>query len=124
MTKGRILYIEDNKINMDIIRKNLEFWEYELIAEFDGTQGVATARREKPNLILVDINLPDVDGVQIIRTLKASSDLSKIPVVALTADATNENRKTCVDAGANGFLVKPINRRELLKTLQDLLLEK
>ena len=124
MTKGRILYIEDNKINMDIIRKNLEFWEYELIAEFDGAQGVSTAAREKPDLILVDINLPDVDGVQIIRTLKATSSLTAIPVVALTADATNENRKTCIDAGANGFLVKPINRRELLKTLQDLLLEK
>lgn len=112
---GRILYIEDDHINMSLIEKMLKLMDYELIMAFDGLTGLQAAQREQPDLILMDINLPDISGIEATRRLKANPNLAHIPVVALTADT--DNYRACREAGCDGYLNKPVSRTSLLKTI-------
>ena len=112
-----ILYIEDNPQNMRLVRKMLKIGGYEMIEATDGLSGVALAARETPDLILMDINLPDIDGLEATARLKADPRLAHIPVIALTANAMHGDRERFIAAGCDGYLAKPVTKNELLNTV-------
>lgn len=114
---AKILYIEDNPQNMRLVRKMLKLGGYDMIEAADGLTGVAVAAREMPDLILMDINLPDIDGLEATARLKASPDLAPIPVIALTANAMHGDRERFIAAGCDGYLAKPVTKNELLNTV-------
>lgn len=114
---ARILYIEDNPQNMRLVRKMLKLGGYDMIEATDGLTGVAVAARERPDLILMDINLPDIDGLEATARLKAAPDMAHIPVIALTANAMHGDRERFIAAGCDGYLAKPVTKTELLNTV-------
>jgi two-component system cell cycle response regulator DivK len=114
---ARILYVEDNPQNMRLVRKILVSVGYDVLEAPDGLTGVALAARERPDLILMDVNLPDINGLEATQRLKASPQLSWIPVVALTANAMHGEREACLAAGCDGYLAKPVMKKELLDTV-------
>lgn len=114
--QARILYIEDDLNNMSLVERMMKLMDYELIMAYDGISGVMKAQHERPDLILMDINLPDISGLEATRRIKSMSELQGIPIVALTADT--ENYHACRDAGCDGYMNKPVNRTSLLKTIQ------
>jgi two-component system, cell cycle response regulator DivK len=117
---AKILYIEDNEQNMRLIRKILLHAGYEFIGAEDGRSGLEMAHAEKPDVIIVDINLPDIDGLEVTMRLK-HSDLAHIPVVALTANAMVGDRERTLEAGCDAYLPKPVSRQDLLKLMTQFL---
>jgi len=113
----RILYIEDNVRNMRLVRKILNHAGYEMIGAAEGLIGLEIAQNEKPDLILMDVNLPDIDGLEATARLKSNPELANIPVIALTANAMHGDRERCLAAGCDGYLAKPVARVLLLNTL-------
>ncbi len=116
--KNRILYIEDNYQNRRLVRRLLKPKGYEIIEAEDGLQGIAIAAREKPDLILMDINMPGIDGMEATSRLKSSPDLAHIPVIAVTAAAMRGDRERIMAAGCDDYLQKPIDNDELIKLVQ------
>jgi two-component system cell cycle response regulator DivK len=116
-----ILYIEDNPQNMRLVRKMLKTGGYSMIEAIDGKTGLQKVHEERPHLILVDINLPDIDGMEITARIKEDSELRNIPVIALTANAMFGDRERFLEGGCDGYLAKPISRRELLSTISQFL---
>lgn len=116
-----ILYVEDNERNMRLVRKFLEHGGYNVLEARDGLSGLQVAEYERPNLILMDINLPDIHGLEVTTRLKNSPALAHIPVVALTANAMHGDKERCLAAGCDGYLAKPINRQDLLNTVAQML---
>ncbi|MCB9455921.1 MAG: response regulator [Anaerolineaceae bacterium] len=114
---AKILYIEDNPQNMRLVRKILRSAGYDVLEATEGLSGVALAAREVPDLILMDVNLPDINGLEATARLKASPQLSWIPVVAVTANAMHGDRENCIAAGCDGYLAKPVMKNELLQTV-------
>lgn len=116
-----ILYIEDNPQNMRLVRKMLKIGGYEMLEAVDGLSGLDIAFKENPALILIDINLPDIDGVEVTKRIKANEDLYHVPVIALTANAMYGDKERFLEAGCDGYLAKPISKRELLDTIEHFL---
>jgi two-component system cell cycle response regulator DivK len=114
---AKILYVEDNPQNMRLVKKMLSVGGYEMLEALDGLTGLAVAEREIPDLILMDINLPDIDGTEATARLKANPALKHIPVIALTANAMFGDREKYIAAGCDGYLAKPISKGELLDLL-------
>lgn len=114
---AKILYIEDNPQNMRLVRKILRSAGYDVLEATEGLSGVAMAAREVPDLILMDVNLPDINGLEATARLKASPQLSWIPVIAVTANAMHGDRENCLAAGCDGYLAKPVMKNELLQTV-------
>ncbi|GAB4324993.1 MAG: response regulator [Phototrophicales bacterium] len=112
-----ILYVEDNPQNMRLVRKMLKGGGYEMIEAPDGQTGVRLALEFKPDLILMDINLPDIDGLEATRQLKSNPKCDHIPIIALTANAMHGDRERFIEAGCDGYIAKPITRNELLNTI-------
>jgi len=110
-----ILYIEDNPDNTMLVRRALESRGYNLITSATGIKGVDTAERETIDLILLDINLPDIDGYEVARRLRASNknELRTIPIIAVTANALKGDAEKALNAGCDVYMSKPINIREL-----------
>lgn len=117
MSGGRILVVEDNYDNMTLITDVLTSLNYEVIKATDGEQGVQMAEAEKPNLILMDLSLPRMDGWTAARHIKANPDLKAIPIIALTAHAMVGDRERALEAGCDDYVSKPINLRELASKL-------
>jgi len=117
MTSGRILLVEDNIDNMTLIADVLQSLNYTVLQAADGQQGLAIAESEKPDLILMDLSLPQMDGWTATRHIKANPELSQIPVIALTAHAMIGDRERALQAGCDDYLTKPINLRELANKL-------
>jgi two-component system cell cycle response regulator DivK len=113
----RIMYIEDNPQNMRLVRKMLIMGGYEMLEATDGHSGVEMALRERPDLILMDINLPDIDGVEATRRIKKTTETSHIPIIALTANAMHGDKEMFLESGCDGYLAKPVTRNELLNTI-------
>ena len=109
-----ILYIEDNAQNMRLVRKMLKIGGYEMIEAMDGMTGLQLVASKKPDLILLDINLPDIDGLEITQRLKSNPELDKIPIVALTANAMFGDRERIIEAGCDDYIAKPVSKKELL----------
>jgi two-component system cell cycle response regulator DivK len=116
---SRILYIEDNPQNMRLVRKMLAGGGYGILEATDGLSGLEIAQQEKPDLILVDINLPDIDGTEVTARIKSNPELKHIPIIALTANAMFGDRERFLDAGCDGYLAKPISKKELLETVAE-----
>ena len=117
----KILIIEDNELNRDMLSKRLLRKGFEVIVAVDGGQGIRMARSQAPNLILMDINLPVVDGLEATRQLKAAPETQQIPIVALTADAMAGDRDKAIDAGCNDYASKPIDMTQLMTIIENLL---
>ena len=117
----KILYIEDNPQNMRLVHKILADAGYEVIEAKDGLTGIESVEREKPDLVLMDVNLPDIKGFEVVARLKAVPALASIPMIALTADAMSDDRDRCLSAGYDGYLAKPVMKKELLDHVADFL---
>lgn len=118
MDQKTILYIEDNFHNRRIVRKILTSRGYNVIEAEDGISGLEMIRELKPPLILLDIGLPGMDGLEVVGHIKADEELSKIPVIALTASAMRGDRERFLEAGCDDYLSKPIHVIELIKMVQ------
>ncbi len=105
----RILYIEDNPDNRLLIRRVLQVEGYEVIEAVDGQSGMQQAAEAKPDLILMDINLPEVDGYEVTARLKQLPGLSRIPIIAVTANVMKGDREKTLAAGCDGYIQKPID---------------
>jgi len=110
-----ILYIEDNPDNTTLVRRALDARGYKLINATNGVKGVAMAEAEEISLILLDINLPDIDGYEVARRLRASEkrELTTVPIIAVTANALKGDAQRALEAGCDVYMSKPINIREL-----------
>ncbi|MCU0513908.1 MAG: response regulator [Anaerolineae bacterium] len=111
---NRILYIEDNPLNRHLVSKMLSSAGYELCHSADGIDGLMQAAEINPGLIIVDINLPDIDGFKVIERLKRHPRLGGIPTIALTCSS---DEAKCLAAGFDGYLGKPVARQELLRMI-------
>ncbi|MCC7129183.1 MAG: two-component system response regulator [Anaerolineae bacterium UTCFX2] len=111
----KILYVEDNVDNMTLVRRALESRGYEFLWAQDGHSGVEIAEHNQPDLILLDINLPDIDGYEVARRLRNSgkSSLVYVPIIAVTANALRGDAEKALAAGCDVYMAKPINIREL-----------
>jgi two-component system cell cycle response regulator DivK len=114
----RILYIEDNFQNKRLVRKILASRGFEVLEAEDGLTGVEIAVKEVPDLILMDISLPGIDGVEATQRIKAYTETSKIPVIALTANAMRGDRERFIAAGCDDYLPKPISTTELVAMVE------
>ncbi len=119
MTK--ILLVEDNEMNRDMLSRRLARKGYEVVIAIDGQQGIELARSETPDLILMDMSLPVVDGWEATRQLKSAPETQSIPVIALTAHAMAGDREKAVEAGCNDYDIKPIELPRLLEKIEALL---
>jgi two-component system, cell cycle response regulator DivK len=117
MGNGRILVVEDNQDNMTLISDVLQSLDYEVLQATDGEQGVQMAGEHKPDLILMDLSLPRMDGWTATRHIKADPQTQNIPVIALTAHAMVGDRERALEAGCDDYVSKPINLRELANKL-------
>lgn len=115
--KAKILYVEDDFLNMELIRRMLNKWGYEMIGAESALDVISIVEREMPDLILMDMHLPEISGVELVYQLKARDDLQHIPIVALTADT--QIYKACKAAGCEGFLNKPVSQGALQRTIEE-----
>lgn len=114
----KILLVEDNEMNRDMLSRRLLRKGYEVIMAMDGQQGVDAARSESPDLILMDMSLPILDGWNATRQLKASPETKEIPIIALTAHAMATDRDQAFEAGCDDFDTKPVEWNRLLEKIQ------
>jgi CheY-like chemotaxis protein len=117
----RILLVEDNEMNRDMLSRRLIRRGYEVAIAVDGQQGVAMAQSESPDLILMDMSLPLIDGWEATRTLKAAAETKHIPVIALTAHAMSTDRDKAIEAGCDDYDTKPIELPRLLGKIEALI---
>jgi two-component system, cell cycle response regulator DivK len=120
MTK-RILVVEDTEDNRKIIRDLLTSVGYELIEAVDGGEGVALAQSERPDLILMDIQLPIIDGYEATRRIRAIPELADVPIIAVTSYALSGDEAKTRAAGCNGYVAKPFSPRHLLAKIREFL---
>jgi two-component system, cell cycle response regulator DivK len=120
----RILLVEDNEMNRDMLSRRLARKEYEVLVAVDGKEGVVMAGSVAPDLILMDMSLPVMDGWEATRQLKASPETKDIPIIALTAHAMSGDREKAMEAGCDDYDTKPIELPRLLAKMEDLLGEK
>lgn len=113
-----ILYIEDNVSNLNVIEQMLQYFDQlKLISAHNGNYGIELAKEYKPDLILLDINLPDINGYQVLNVLRSNTITKEIPVIALSADGLPINVQRGLEAGFDEYLVKPLNLDVLMETL-------
>ena len=117
----KILLVEDNEMNRDMLSRRLVRGGYEVIIAEDGARGVAMASSDRPDLILMDMSLPVIDGWEATRRIKAMPELRKIPIIALTAHAMATDRDKALGAGCDDYDTKPIELQRLLGKIETLL---
>jgi two-component system cell cycle response regulator DivK len=121
MNPGRILVVEDNPKNLKLVRDVLRFSGYEVIEATSGEDGVRLAASEHPDLILMDLQLPGIDGAEALRRIRAGERTHAVPVVAVTAFAMDHDRQKAFDSGFSGYVEKPISVRRLPQQVRDFL---
>jgi len=114
----KILVVEDNETNLYLIRFRLEKSGYEVIEAGEGAVGVELAGKEKPDLILMDIQLPDIDGLEATKRIRASEADAEIPIIALTSYAMVGDREKALAAGCTGYIEKPINPETFIAEIE------
>ena len=117
----KILLVEDNEMNRDMLSRRLERRGYDVVIATDGLEGVSAAQVHRPDLVLMDMSLPGLDGWEATRTLKAAADTARVPVIALTAHAMSGDREKAMAAGCDDFDTKPIDFVRLLGKIEALL---
>ena len=118
---SRIVVVEDNDKNMKLLRDVLGFHKHEVLEAVDGETGVALVREHQPDLVLMDIQLPGINGVEALRQLRADPDTAGIPVLAVTASVMDQDRRQILEAGFDAFVSKPINLKEFLTVVAEAL---
>ncbi|MGZ4639975.1 MAG: response regulator [Actinomycetes bacterium] len=113
MSEGRILVVEDNDLNLKLVRDVLQFAGFEVIEARTGEQGVALAHETAPDLVLMDLQLPGIDGTEALRLLRESPVTHDLPVVAVTASVMKEDHERTRVAGFDGYVAKPLSVRSL-----------
>jgi two-component system, cell cycle response regulator DivK len=116
--KKRVLLVEDNEDNLVVYRTILEHVGFQVIEARDGEEGVARARSDNPDIILMDISIPKMDGWEATDRLKADEKTSGIPIIALTAHALEEDRLKAMRAGCDGYLAKPVEPRRVVQEVE------
>jgi two-component system, cell cycle response regulator DivK len=117
---GKILLVEDNQMNRDMLSRRLRRKGFEVLLATDGQEGVSLARSGAPDLILMDMSLPTMDGWTAARLLKSDTDTRSIPIIALTAHAMRGDRDKALDAGCDEYETKPVNLARLLGKIESL----
>ena len=117
----RLLYVEDNEMNRDMLSRRLQRRGFEVLIAGDGEQGVTLAAAEKPDLILMDMSLPVLDGWEATRRIKAAPATRRIPIIGLTAHAMATDRDKCLEAGCDDYDTKPVELGRLLEKIERLL---
>jgi len=123
MSAGTILYVEDNEYNRKIVRQLLARTSYRLLEAVDGETGVIMAQQHLPQLVLMDVQLPRMSGLDATRALKTDPRTSHIPIIVITSFAMSGDREKAADAGADSYLAKPYSPRELLALVRQFLPE-
>lgn len=117
---NKILIVEDVEINLELLVQLLED-DYLLVSAGDGGAGIELALIEKPDLIIMDMSLPIIDGWSAMREIRANPTTAKIPIIALTAHAMEADRQKAFEAGCNAYLTKPVDEGQLFRTIKELL---
>ena len=120
MTATRVLYVEDNAFNRKLVRDLLQRTAYQLLEATDGDSGLAAAQRELPDLVIMDIQLPKMSGLDVTRALRADATTAHIPIIVITSFALSGDEQKAKAAGATAYLAKPYSPRELLETIRRL----
>lgn len=115
---AKILLVEDNEMNLDMLSRRLDRRGYEVVIAMDGAKGVEMARTTQPDLILMDMSLPIMDGWQATRILKSDENTKSIPIIALTAHAIAGDREKCLAAGCDEYESKPVKFPQLLEKIE------
>ena len=123
MSAKTILYVEDNEMNRKLVRQLLKPTTYRLIEAHDGEAGLATALAERPDLILMDIQLPKISGIEATRRLRAEAATAATPIIAITSFALSGDDQKAKEAGATAYLAKPYSPRDLLSLIRKILPE-
>lgn len=119
-----VLLIEDNEMNSDMLSRRLERRGYTVLIAADGLQGIAVTREKRPDVVLMDVSLPGLDGLSATKQLKASDDTRDIPIIALTAHAMEGDEKRCREAGVDDYDTKPVELARLVSKIEALLRNK
>lgn len=120
----KILLVEDNEMNRDMLSRRLERKGFEVVLALDGEDGVTKAQSEAPDLILMDMSLPEMDGWEATKIIKSAPATGSIPVIALTAHAMSGDREKAIEAGCDDYDTKPVELSRLLEKIQTLLAKK
>ncbi len=118
---AKVLVVEDNEMNRDMLSRRLQRRGYDVVMSVDGEDGVSKARSESPDIILMDMDLPVLDGWAATQMLKASPETQSIPVIALTAHAMAGDREKALDAGCDDYDTKPVEFARLIQKIETLL---
>jgi len=123
MAKKRILLVDDEAELVRMMEIGLEQADYEILVAYDGLAALDKARKEKPDLIILDLMLPKMDGYKVCGLLKADARYNKIPIIMFTARAQESDKKTGEDVGADAYITKPFDHQVLLGKIKELLKE-
>ena len=118
---SKVLLVEDNELNRDMLSRRLSRMGYEIVMAFDGEEGVRMAEEQSPDLILMDMSLPVIDGWEATRQVRANPETKDIPIIALTAHAMQEDKNRALEAGCKDFDTKPVDLKRLLGKMDSLL---
>lgn len=120
----KILIVEDDPRSLKMIRMTLRPYGYSFLEATDGEEALKVARSDKPDLIIMDLRLPKVSGLEVTRQLRQMSDFNHIAIIAITAYAMKGDKEKAISAGCDAYLAKPINTRELPKLITEMLLQR
>ena len=118
---AKILLVEDNEMNRDMLSRRLAKRGFDVVVALDGASGAALAAAERPDLILMDLSLPDIDGCEVTRLIRADMATASIPVIALSAHAMETDRLRAIEAGCQDYDTKPVDLARLLAKIDALL---
>ena len=121
MTTKTILVVEDNELNMKLVRGLIKIGKYRMLEAIDAESGIEQIREQRPDLVLMDIQLPGMDGLSATKIIKKDPSLKDIPVVALTSYAMQGDEEKALEAGCSGYIAKPIDTRKFLETISQYL---
>ena len=119
--KDKILVVEDNPLNMRLMEMTLSTWNYTLLKATDGQEALDIAEKERPDLIIMDINLPGMSGLEVTKKLREKPAFSQTPIIGITAYAMKDDKEKVLKSGCDVYLSKPINTRELPVIIAELL---
>ncbi len=121
MGKKKILLVEDESVLLNMVKMRLEANNYEVISAFDGQEGLEKARKERPDLIILDLMLPKLDGYKVCRMLKFDEKYKKIPIIIFTARAQQSDEEMGFEVGADAYITKPFEPQMLLAKIKELI---